>query len=347
MSFYKDYLKQKKDSPQEKEEKLVDNKPELEEKEEVVPQEKDEEPAQEPENMTSQQREEIERQRFLKRIEGEDSEKLSSQPQKAPEIKKETTPETVIPPVPPKPPKSQKIWARVIILLALICAIGLISFLWYRLITDPPKDTEVITEVEEIEIKVPEVIAPQSLIDYSLFREGVVTRDNEISSYLSQYLEEEFEEGSFVKIMLKDQRDQDDPGYLSFDSFLSNFRIRLPEIDERIDKDNFNLFVYSQSQGNRLGFIAEITDIDGFPGMMREWENDTPGNVSNFISFFNVSPTPLKTSFDSLMHRNERIWCQEYAEDDFGICYSVLSSRKPFFIFTTSLQSARSIIDKI
>ncbi|MBZ1356689.1 MAG: hypothetical protein KY054_02950 [Candidatus Nealsonbacteria bacterium] len=289
-----------------------------------------------------QEKEDLERQRFLKRVQGEDI----PEPSKTKELLKEPV-STMS--VPQRPSQSQKTLTRLIVILSLLVIIGMLSFVWYWLLTREPAPV-VIPEVPIIideEENVPEpIIAPRSILRYDLFREPTATKSNEIETYLKQYLNEEIESGKMIKISIRDEINPLNPVYFSMNAFLTTFHISIPGLRDRVNEDNFNIFLYSQEDGNRIGMIVEISQPNGFLGTIREWEPDARDSLRTFLSFLGKSTTPTTGFFASTNHRNETVWCQKYEEkEDFGICYAV--TRSNFFIFSTSLKSVQAAIDRI
>ncbi len=371
MSFYKEYLKKQRG---EKEELLdvIKGKDEVKENKEVIQEEsankiderrepispepekefekripKDKKPTKRngaQEKLAEiQEKEDLERQRFLKRVQGEDI----PEPSKARDSLEGLSTSDMS--VPQRPPESQKKWTRFIIVLSLIAVIGIISFAWYWILTREPAPVIVpeMPIIDEEDDETPEsIIAPRSILRYDLFREPIMTRPNEAETYIRQYLDEEIELGKMVKITIRDEVNPLSPNYFSMNAFLTTFRISIPGIRDRINEDNFNTFLYSQEDGNRIGMIVEITQPNGFLGTVREWEPDARNSLVTFISFLEKSKTPVTDFFTSSSHGNETIWCQKYEEEeDFGICYSV--TRSNYFIFSTSLESVKAAMDRI
>lgn len=359
MSFYKEYLKKKEEggeiklpSPEnpisETVKKINIPKPPQEEikifpKENLVSSEKKPESVKE-RLAQIQEAEEKERQRFLQRLQGNDQ-------VEAPEIKIPTDisslPLSV--PTPPKPAKSNKIWTRIIIVLGLILAISLVGLLIFVLITRertmPTPQNEEPRDVPQNEIPTPiKITPPRSLLNYDGFREPVITRPNEFQTHLNQLIQENITVNNLIKVTFKDQINPQEPRFHGIRDFFGEFRITIPGLFERIEEESFNLFVYSQEEGRRIGMILRITEPSGFLGTIREWEPNARTNFIKLFEFLQKDITPEIPAFLSSTHRGETIWCQEYQEDDFGICYSV--TRNNFFILSTSLQSVRAAIDK-
>ncbi len=289
-----------------------------------------------------QKKEEEERQEFLKRVKGEDSPL---------DIREKETPiiEDISIQLPQRPPKGEKVLIRIIIVLALALAVATVSLFWYRTVQNKePGPSEIIKDIETVEIIVSEVIAPQSFFSYDFFKYPVITRDNEISSHLFQYMREINEEEALIKLMFRDQRDERNPRFISARTFLNTFSVAMPSpFNDRVDQDSFNLFIHSRNGENNVGFAVIINDNDGFSGMMREWETNAQRDLSGFLSFLGKSSQATMSLFVPSTHRANIIRCQEY-NDGSRVCYSLLSEEgTDIFIFTTSLESMGVAIDSL
>ncbi len=286
-----------------------------------------------------QKAEERERQDFLKRVKGENV--------LPPVIDKKPVTEDAKINVPQKPPKSEKILIRVIVILALIMIIATIGLLWYRSIQNINSGPgETIKEVVVEEIFVSEAIAPQSLLSYDLFEYPIITSTNELSSHLLQYMDIETKEEALVKLMFRDQRDPRQPAFITARLFLNTFSIAMPStFGERIDQESFNLFIHSREDGNEIGFAVIINNTDGFTGMMREWEDNAARDISRFLSLIEKENQTINQIFTPSTYRQHVIRCLEF-QDGSDICYAtVREGSSDIFIFTTSSDTIRTVID--
>jgi len=328
MSFYQEYLKKKKPKKTIKEEAP-----------DFVPPQANSDKKKKFSDI--QKREEEERQKFLSRVKGENvPPKIIKD-----KFKKE---ENVSINVPPRPRKSEKILIRVIIIFILVIILATISLFWYRSIKDIGAPPEIIEKEVIVEVLVPEVIAPKSLFNYNRFEYPLITRSNEFSAHLLSYMAEKTEEESITKIMFRDQRNPKNPSFITSRSFLETFSITMPPpFNNRVDQGSLNVFVHSSDGINNTGFAVIINEIDGFTGMMREWEDDAAENVYQFLSLLGKETKAADQIFSPITHEQREIRCLAY-QDGSDICYSILkSSLTNIFVFTTSSDTLKALIDSL
>ena len=288
-----------------------------------------------------QKREEVERQNFISRVKGENV--------PLPEIEKNEPKEKdvqII--VPQRPPRSEKVLIRIIIILVLLVILSAISLLWYRTLRDEATPTEMIREVEIKEVFVPEIIAPVSLFDYDFFEYLPITRPNEFSAHLLQFMAMKTEEEALVKFTFRDQRDPRNPTFMTANDFLNAFSITMPSpFGDRVDQESLNLFIHSRDESNEVGFAVVINNTEGFTEMMREWENNAARDVSQFLSLLGKETETTRQTFIPLIHRQNVIRCLNY-QNNSEVCYSMIKdSLTDIFVFATSSDTIRTLIDSL
>ena len=289
-----------------------------------------------------QKREEAERQDFISRVKGDNV--------PLPEItKNELKEEEVRISIPQRPPRSEKILIRIIVILALLAILATISLLWYRTVKNGgTSPTETIREVEIKEIFVPEIMAPASLFNYNLFKYPLITRPEEFSTHLLQYMAMETEEEALIKVMFRDQRDPRNPTFITANSFFNTFSVTMPSpFGEKVNQESLNVFIHSQNESNEVGFAVVIDNTDGFTGMMREWEDNASRDVNQFLSLLGKETKTESQTFTPLVYRQNAIRCLSY-QNDSEICYSIIKdSLTNIFVFTTSSDTVRTLINSL
>ncbi len=282
-----------------------------------------------------QKAEEKERQDFLKRVKGENV--------LPPVIDKEPVIEDTKINVPRKPPKIEKLLIRLTIILALIAVIAIIGLLWYQ-----SSLREMEKEVVIEEIFVSEAIAPQSLLNYDLFEYPKITRANEFIPHIFQYMNMETEEEALIKIMFQDQRIPRQPEFINARLFLNTFSIIMPLAFEEItDQENFNLFIHSKESGNEIGFAIIVNNVDKLIEIMREWEDNAVRDLSQFLSLIKKENQTNNPVFTSFTYHQNIIRCLEF-QDGSDVCYTTVREElSDIFIFTTSSDTIRTVIDSL
>ncbi len=347
MSFYQEYLKKQRGKGSEAEEKPSDIGPEPidESKEEdvvppAIPVRINSENA-EGKFSEIQKREEMERQAFMSRVKGEN---IQDSP-----IAEEVPNENLKISVPQKPARSDKFLIRLIVILALMAVLGTISLFWYRTIQGGgPGTVETIRETVVEEVFVSEVIAPRSLFNYDRFEYPLVTRAGEFASHLLQYMAIEPEEETLVKVMFRDQRDPRNPSSITVRTFLNTFSIAMPSpFNDRVNQESLNVFIHLKENSNEVGLAAVIDDVDGFTGMMREWEDNAARDVNLFLSFLGKETELSGNIFAPITHRQNVIRCLEYRNGS-EVCYAtVRDSLTNIFILATSSDTVRALINSL
>jgi len=253
---------------------------------------------------------------------------------------KEADKKEVVYNLPQRPARIDKILIRIIIILALSITLLFLATVFKRVKPLPP---EIITQTEvvEVEVLIPEIIAPKAIISYDRVEFPIVTRSNEFRPLLKQYFDAQYPKDFLIRILLRDQRDPQEPTFLTVKSFLSTFSIIMPaSFESKVDQESLDVFIHSQEAGNEIGFAMNITDTDGFTGMMREWEDNASKNVAPFFSLLEKEP-PAEGIFTPYTHRQKDIRCLES-----NLCYSVITTTtNKVFIWTTSLDTIKKVIE--
>jgi len=331
MSFYQDYLKkgakEKTDSSTKKESKYSPQKGS---------------DRSEPRAASPRSREELERDRFLKRVSGE---KKNSSEEPENNLKKPSLPEEredFLPPIPPAPPKKQKVWVRILVVFLIISAISSLSaLLWWWLIKTPRIVTEVIEKEVETIVEIPEIAAPLSFLKYDGFLDPIVTRRDEIPTYLRQYMKDGYPENQLLKISIKDHTDRTNPRFIGPETLFSSLKITVPSgFYDKVVRENLNLFLYSGKQ-NDLGvaFQIEAGGMTEFLGMFLSLEDSAIER--HFKNFYILAEKKEAFVPPSTSHRRVTIRCRNF-EGGHQLCFT---PHDEIFLMTTSLESAKAAID--
>jgi len=193
-------------------------------------------------------------------------------------------------------------------------------------------------------VKEPENNIPPSLLLVSETKILEVSNKKDISQLLSQSLREWQKKGEFVRLVIKSS----DNKVFGLRDFLETMLVRLPEeFYEKVD-DNFTLFIYSQDQGNRIGFITRIKDYKDLEDILREEEAKMKDDFQPIFSLMGYEGSPIVPYFrDSVAVRGyigPNFRYQTISSDDVGILYLVSGD---YFIFTTSWKSMEEIVKKL
>src|SRR4030042_6526645 len=186
-------------------------------------------------------------------------------------------PVTLIPKILPKKPSSfQKILVRAGMVLTVLLIIGGF-FYWFfvmRKVEEPkeeivPPDEETTTTTATTTPEIPEIIIPLSLITADATETIEITSLAEATTSLANVLAKNLGENTLTRILIKNTEQNT---VLGLKEFFEAFEVAAPEgFLDKLNND-FTLFLYSNKNLNRLGFVAEIKELEGFATSTRDWE---------------------------------------------------------------------------
>jgi hypothetical protein len=169
----------------------------------------------------------------------------------------------------------------------------------------------------------------------------------EIKDLLSQKSQEWINADTFRRIVFVNKEKNKE---VELKELFSAISAKVPESFFLQLENNFTLFVYSQIQGNRIGFVAKIKNQKNFSNLLKSMEPTFKNNFELFFDLVNSKETYAEdkvfkdsTSIKSYVGPNFRY--KVLSGYDGGIYY--LASDKNYFIFTTSWRSMEKVINKL
>jgi len=286
-------------------------------------------------------------------------------------------------PLPKKPTLREKLWVRVAVFcLVLVLLAGVVSFwYWYFQVRPEPyigctqdKDCPegficgpggVCKEAPPIQqcssnkdcsegfvcsdgicIKSPE----EATFSPSLFpidRERVleVASLEEVRNLLSQTIQEYKKTGEFERIIFKNTTEDK---FLGIKEFFDALQIRVPDNIYSTFENELTLFIYSQAQGNRLGFATEIKDKAGLESILLTQESTMKDDFKPFFTLMIEDKPPVVSYFRNANqlpgYTNHNFRYQTLSRNDVGICYMVSDN---YFVFASSFESTEQVIEKL
>lgn len=268
-----------------------------------------------------------------------------------PKLSPQKLAEDLIRVVPKKPNIKEKLWVRILIVAIVVIILGGVLTFWYwffRVKNQPPEgEQETPPQLEE---KLPDDSTEPSgiTIPPSLFLAGdtrtisIVSLDD-LSDLLYQTLQEWQTDDQFKRIIIKiDER------IIGLREFSQAISIRMPdEFYDKID-DNFTLFIYSQPQGNRLGFVAKINDQEGFSDLVRARESTMEEDFKLYFELLGKDKPAIVSYFKSAenvkRYEGPNFRYQTLTAQDLGICYTVTGE---YFVFTSSWKSMEKLLTRL
>lgn len=272
--------------------------------------------------------------------------KVKAEPKVKPEIGAEPLAEGILIPKPPKKPAPfQKILVRLVIIL--FC-IFLFWFNYWFFIQKPPVEEisppeeeisppeEPPEEVPEEPLEKPEITIPPSLISIEQTLTAEVSEIEEIPEALEQLMKEELPEGSFVRIIIKNQKEN---RLVDLEEVAQSFQVELSsEVLQKLKIEDSTILIYSQKEGKRGVLISKIEEKEGLEELLKEWEV----KIEKEGLFISQGEIPvLASSFKSFALEEIPIRYLTISKKDLGICYALFSDH---FILTTSFEGLRTTI---
>lgn len=258
-------------------------------------------------------------------------------------------PVTLIPKILPKRPSSfQKILVRVGMLLTVFLIIGGF-FYWFLVIrkvegpkeeTTPPGE-ETIIPAATTTVEVPEIIIPPSLIAVDATETIEILSLAEATASLGDVLTKNLGENAFTRVLIKNTEQNK---ILGLKDFFEVFEITVPQ--DFLDKlnDDFTLFLYSSKNINRLGFAAEIKEIEGFAALTKNWETTMEKDTEKLFAVLGKTGPAAYPYFKTANYKGRAFRYVSFPPTNFGICWSTINN---YFFLTSSGESMIKLIEKI
>ena len=288
--------------------------------------------------------------------------------------------------LPPRPSLKDKFWVRILFFSIILVVLAGVSTFWYWYLvirTQPPPSliecatnedcpvgqacgpggtcisiepiTECVTDndctadracnlgvcVEREEL----IEVPASLFSIEETRTLAISSLTEVRALLLQTLQEWQDEDTFKRVVIKDMKEN---RVLGLKELFNALQVRIPE--EIYDKigNNFTLFIYSQVDGNRLGFVAETAKKGELESLLFSMEITIKDDFNPFLSLMEVgelaSVTYFRNSSQIAGYVGPNFRYQTIAQNDLGACYLVSNEH---FIFATSWKSMTRVIERL
>ncbi|MFQ6083747.1 MAG: type IV pilus assembly protein PilM [Candidatus Aminicenantia bacterium] len=226
-----------------------------------------------------------------------------------------------------------------------------IFFGWvvYNYILKPPSvkipEVEVPSVVEELmpgeeeEKLLPAIEIPLSFILVEETRILEVQEMVEVPDIFVQVLKEKLEEGINTRVLIRDLKENK---FFALREFLESFGVKAPgEFYDKISGE-FTLFVHSQEEGKRIGFVAKIKEKEKLIELLKDWELTMEKDFENLFVLIGKEKPALIPYFKSTDYKGTIIRYQTFSRQDLGICYSLFND---YFVFTSSFESIKKALD--
>ena len=253
--------------------------------------------------------------------------------------------------------RSEKIVIRIIVIgvLLFILVNGLAFGYWYFTrkkvmeIIPSPQPAPIEQEVESqpaggdstlapIEVAEPPVVFFEPVQEKTI---EVATTDN-LPLLLSNALKEEDSKESsqgFTRVFV---RETGDTAPIPTREFLDKAGVVMPEPLLSLLNEDFMLFVYSSPGRKRLGFIGELSQVEGVQDILRTWETTLEQDTKQLWDIVGQKGSAYTTFFRQAVHQNSLVRFQTFSVLDFGTVYTLFGAK---LILTTSFESLTKAVD--
>lgn len=253
--------------------------------------------------------------------------KLKKEPEKPVELEK--------PPSPPRPPQRKKSILPVVILVLILLIIGGGVYYWWNYLRVPK---------EESPVEKPEVEIPASLIEVGETKIVELEEDGVLFEKLKELASQEQELDNFQRILVKKIGKEKDY-FLSFQEIVEILYVNIPyNISSKLDLGGeYTLFLYTQEEGNRLGFVNKVSDFENLAKNLKSWEEDMQADMRP-IFLGRVLGFPATEEFQDNIYQEINIRYLNFPDPFLTIDYALVGEH---LIITTSRESIYKVIDKI
>jgi len=296
-----------------------------------------------------------------------------------------TRPQEVVRVLPKKPTLKEKLWVRLLIVsLVVILTAGILTFGYYLITRERPSpvagctsdadclegqfcNPEGVCEEKGVvmctsdadcleghfcnpegscEEKKPGLVIPAALFMVENERHLTISGSSELSSSLGLVLHEWYETSQFTRLIIENTGTNE---ILGLKELFEGLLIRVPGgFYQKIEND-FILFIYSQPEGNRLGFVAEIKNYEGLANLLGGQETTMESDYEDFFKLMGYEGTSpemryFKNAVDISGYTGPNFRFQSLTGQDLGILYLTAGD---YFVFTSSWESMEKTIEKL
>jgi len=180
----------------------------------------------------------------------------------------------------------------------------------------------------------PEIPASLISIDETETIELVKSQENLLIDKLKTLAAQEQTKETFRRILIKSINGQ--RKYLGWSTFCQLLGIQTP-----LAENNFTLFLYNQTEGNRLGLVLKVENPEQIQSLMRNWETSLSTDLEPI--FLDLEPGPAATEeFQDNVYQDVAIRYLNFPNPDLTIDYAVVDDK---LVITTSKDSIYAVID--
>jgi hypothetical protein len=194
--------------------------------------------------------------------------------------------------------------------------------------------------------KPPEIVIIPSLFAVENTRTLSISNPEELRPLLLQIAQASENPDQFKRVVITNPQENK---ALNLKDFINALQIRLPvDIYQKINEDEFTIFVFSQTEGNRIGFVARVKTTEGLEDLLKTEETTMKDDLKTLITLMAEDKPPVVPYFRNANQQpgfsGPNFRFQTLARNDLGISYLVSSD---YFILATSWRSMVKLIDRL
>jgi len=240
--------------------------------------------------------------------------------------------------VPKKPSFREKLWVRsLIVAVILVILAGILTFwYWYFVIrsSGPVYPPGYEREREGIQI-------PPSLFSVGDTTIITITEDKELKDAISKVLEKSLPAGQFKRIVIKKEGK-----ILGIKDMFDILSVSVSENFYNNISDEPTMFVYSQGQGNRFGFVTKISGASNdLNVVLKSMEPTMETDFENLFALMGKEGRATAPYFKDASavegYEGVNFRFKTLNQNDLGICYSISDF---YFVFSSSWESMSNLL---
>jgi len=205
----------------------------------------------------------------------------------------------------------------------------------------PPPEKEVPQLQPEAPIEIPPIVQPPpSLMEVGEEKTFEISQISDIPSLFDSALETDLLGGEFTRILFKNVKENK---FVTLAEFFEAFQVKTPEdFYQKIVQDH-TLFIFTQPEGKRFGFLVQTGE--GLGEIVESWEGTMENDFANLFSALGKENPALRPDFQQA--RREEVpfrYLTFIEQEDFGICYFTSGQ---YFAWASSCTSLLQVMEKI
>jgi len=190
----------------------------------------------------------------------------------------------------------------------------------------------------------PTITEPSSLIPVATTEtiELITGQENLLIGQLKVLVAQEQAGGTFKRVLVK-LTDQAGVRYADLNTLMIALGISIPESIVSATVGDYTLFLYSQTEGNRLGLIVKMGESETLVSDLKAWETTALNDLKSMILVDEI-PVPATEGFQDNTHNDVYIRYMNFNTPDLSLDYGLVPGN---LVLSTSRESMFATIDAL